>query len=131
MRIINLVATSILMSGVLLLNLAHANQGQVNHDNNSAVTLINPFIVPVNKLDETIAMWEKARDFLQQQPGYISTELHQAISTDSEYQLINVAKWKSAKEFKAATKKMHASGEIPKIDGVKYRPGLYKVIRKD
>jgi heme-degrading monooxygenase HmoA len=94
------------------------------------VTLINPFIVPQEKLEETIIMWEQARDFLQQQTGYISTSLHQSIEPDSRYRLINVAKWKSIEAFKAASTKMRAEANLPRIEGVQGEPALYNLIRQ-
>lgn len=93
------------------------------------VTLINPFVVPKQHEQAAIDHWEKARDFLKNQPGYISTSLHQAIQPDSTYFLINVAKWASQQDFESATARMRQ--EIPplKLDGVSFYPGLYQVIR--
>ena len=101
----------------------------MSHDN--AVVLINPFIVPENQLDDTIIMWEQARDFLQTQPGYISTELHQSLGPDAKFRLINVAKWESAEAFKTASKKMATEANLPKLEGVVASPALFKVIRRD
>jgi heme-degrading monooxygenase HmoA len=98
---------------------------------NEVVILINPFVVPSGKLDETILMWEKARDYLQKQPGYISTELHQSVLDDAHYRLINVAKWSNTKMYQTATKKMRAEAGMPRIIGVKAEPNLYNVIRTD
>ncbi len=95
------------------------------------ITLINPFEVPANKLDETIAFWEKARNFLQTQPGYISTSLHQSIADDARFQLINIAKWQSAEAFVAASRKMQAEAGLPRVEGLIPSPGLYTVIRED
>lgn len=104
---------------------ANANQQTEN------VTLINSFIVPADKLPETISMWEQARDFLQKEPGYISTALHQSLSPDAQYLLINVAQWESVETYKKATSKMRAEANLPRIEGVKPNPFLYKVIRRD
>lgn len=96
------------------------------------VVLINPFNVPENKLNESIQFWEKARDFLSQEPGYVSTKLHSSLKPKAEYQLINVAEWKSAAEFKAATQKMRAHFKENKITppkGLKPNAALYSVIR--
>ena len=95
------------------------------------VVLINPFEIPAEKLEETIAMWEQARDFLETQPGYVSTALHQAVAPDARFQLINVAKWESAEDFMAATKKMQMEAELPQIEGVVANPALFRVIRGD
>ena len=97
----------------------------------SMVILINPFEVPAGKLDETIVMWEQARDFLQKQPGYLSTELHQSVSPGTRFQLVNVAKWESVETFTAATKKMQAEADLPQIDGLVPNPALYTIVRRD
>lgn len=92
------------------------------------LVLINPFVVPTGSEDEAIAMWMQARDFLQTQPGYISTKLHRSLSPDATFALINVAEWESMEAFKAATTAMRQSGSIPRIEGVSGDPQLYTVI---
>ena len=67
-----------------------------------AVILINSFEVPAADADTFVAAWEKTRDFLQTQPGYIDTSLHRALASDAEFQFVNVARWASAEEFTAA-----------------------------
>jgi heme oxygenase (mycobilin-producing) len=44
------------------------------------LTLINAFEVPSDEADRFIAAWEKTRDYLATQPGYVDTALHQAVS---------------------------------------------------
>ncbi|UOP00327.1 antibiotic biosynthesis monooxygenase family protein [Kingella potus] len=46
------------------------------------VTLINVFEVPKGSEEAAIQSWEKSRDFLARQKGYISTKLHRAIRPD-------------------------------------------------
>ena len=95
------------------------------------VTLINAFEVPEGQLDETIEAWEAARDFLSAEPGYVSTALHQAMKPDATFQLINVAIWESPEAFMAATARMRELKIMPPIDGLRYHPALYTVIRTD
>jgi len=77
---------------------------------------------------ETESTWKKSRDFLAQQPGYLNTRLHKNIDDKGRYQLINVAEWATANEFRAASKAMETSG-VPKMpEGVKFVPGLFRVI---
>ncbi len=95
------------------------------------VILINPFEVPDGKLDESIAMWELARDYLQQQPGYISTALHQSLTDDSRFRLVNVASWQSARDFLAASKKMRSEAGLPGVEGLIASPALYTIIKHD
>lgn len=93
------------------------------------VTLINVFEVPEGQLDQTIAFWERARDFLKDQPGFLDTHLHQSLSAQARFQLVNVARWQSPAAFKAAIGKMQASDEGPGPDGTVFHAALYQVIR--
>lgn len=95
------------------------------------VTLINVFDVPAGQEDTVIAAWEKARDFLAQEPGYISTALHRATGPETRFKLINIARWESPESFAAATAKMRAAGIFPRIPGLGVHPSLYRVIRTD
>ena len=58
-----------------------------------AVVLINSFEVPAEDAEQFIAAWEQTRDYLETQPGYIDTSLHQALASDAEFQFVNVAHW--------------------------------------
>lgn len=100
-------------------------------NSNTEVTLINVFEVPEGALEETIKMWTKGRNFLQTQPGYVSTALHQSIAPDAKFALINIAIWESAEMFKAASAAMHAKGAAPQIEGLSFTPGLYTVVARD
>lgn len=104
-----------------------ASQPARSADN--GVTLINPFVVQSGSLEETLDMWEKAREFLKDQPGYISTKLHRSLAPDARYQLINVAQWESAALFKQAVSKMREADILPRIAGVTAAPQLYTVVR--
>lgn len=116
----------ILTAIVLCLGMAPAQAA----DEARNVVLINTFTVPAEAVDDAIAMWEQARDFLKTQPGYVSTKLHRSLSPDARYLLVNVAEWESPEAFKAATALMRKEADLPRIDGVVPGPGLYKVIRQ-
>ena len=94
------------------------------------VVLINPFIVPEGKLAESIVFWENARDYLKEQPGYVSTKLHKSLKPDATFELINVAVWESAEAFMAATQKMRKEVKMKPVDGLMADPALYEVIRE-
>jgi heme oxygenase (mycobilin-producing) len=70
------------------------------HD--SPVVLINLFAVPATADDGFVAGWERARDFLAGQDGYLSTELHRSLAPDADFRFVNVAQWRSAGAFEAA-----------------------------
>lgn len=122
-------ASTLFLTTLMATNNIQASDEVQHMSSKEPIILINPFTVPKSELDNTVKSWESARDFLSQQPGYISTELHQSLSPNAEYRLINVAKWRSAEEFKAATAAMQKNGAFPPIEGVTASPALYKVIR--
>ncbi|KHT63720.1 antibiotic biosynthesis monooxygenase [Photobacterium gaetbulicola] len=93
------------------------------------VTLINPFHVPKAHEQDVLEHWEKARDFLAEQPGYISTTLHRSIQPNSQFHYINVAKWESESDFKSAISAMNKSLPPLNISEVEFYPALYEVIR--
>ena len=94
-----------------------------------AVTLINSFEVPAADADAFIAAWEKTRDFLQTQPGYIDTSLHQALASDAEFQFVNVARWASAEEFTAAIRSPGMQAAAAGLAAYRPHPALYRVVR--
>jgi len=97
----------------------------------NSVVLINTFEVPQGKEAEALASWQKARDFLKTQPGYIATRLHQNIDPNGKYHLVNVARWRNMEDFKAATAKMRQALPDNMPEGVTASPGLFKVIEND
>ncbi|MGM5024097.1 antibiotic biosynthesis monooxygenase family protein [Tardiphaga sp. 367_B4_N1_1] len=66
----------------------------------SPVVLINLFTL--DKKDEAalIKAWTDDAQFMQRQPGYISTQLHRAIGDGCAY--LNYAVWESNATFRAA-----------------------------
>jgi len=48
------------------------------------LVLINAFEVPRGDAEQFIAAWEKTRDYLSAQPGYVDTALHQAVTPNAD-----------------------------------------------
>ena len=57
------------------------------------LTLINAFEVPSDQAEQFIAAWEKTRDYLSSQPGYVDTALHQAVSPSADFRFVNIGHW--------------------------------------
>ena len=96
--------------------------------NSGLVVLINLFEVPAGAEAGFIAAWERARDFLQTQDGYRSTELHQSLGPDAEFRFVNVAEWASPAAFQAAVGQPDFPGrEMP----FPAHPALYQVVAED
>jgi heme-degrading monooxygenase HmoA len=93
------------------------------------VVLINAFEVPADEAGQFIEAWEKARDFLKAQPGYVDTALHQAVTPGAEFQFVNIAGWQSAEAFMAATQNPGFGESAAGLAGYRPHPGLYRVVR--
>src|SRR5215472_5749328 len=93
------------------------------------VILINAFEVPAEDAEAFIAAWEKTRDYLRTQPGYVDTALHQAVGPDAEFQFVNVARWRSAEDFAAAIGSTGFRESAAGLAGYRPHPGLYRTVR--
>lgn len=93
------------------------------------VTLINSFEVPRAAADDFIAAWEQARDYLQAQPGYLETALHQALTPEADFQFVNIARWRSAADFAAAIQSPGFRTSAAGLAGFRPHAGLYQLVR--
>ena len=106
-----------------------SNSAEGSSESIEPVVLINPFVVPEGRHEAAIRYWEQARDFLKEQPGYVSTQLHRSLQPDATFLLINVAVWESPEAFRAASQRMRDELGLPRIEGLMGNPALYEVIR--
>lgn len=62
-----------------------------------AVTLLNPFIVPLDQEAEFLKNWQKTTEVYSRMPGFIETHLHRNIGVgNGTFKFINIAYWESA-----------------------------------
>ena len=122
------VIATLAMAGVLS---ACQMAGKSPQNPPNSVVLINAFEVPKGKEAEALASWQKSADFLKTQDGYISTRLHQNLDPNGKFHLVNVAVWRSADDFKRATAKMRETMPDNQVEGVKFTPSLFRVIKSD
>lgn len=97
----------------------------------NSVVLINTFEVPAGKEDEALAMWQKARDYLAKQDGYIGTALHQNLDPEGRFHFVNIARWRSAEDFNRAIANMRRDLPDNQVAGVKATPSLFKIVERD
>lgn len=69
----------------------------------SSVTFINIFEVAAEQLDAFVAQWQQRAALMSTKPGFLDTRLHRARSSQSRFQLVNVAHWESQEAWEAAT----------------------------
>ena len=93
-----------------------------------SVILINPFEVPEGTNDEQFLQgWDRAAEYMRQQPGFLNTRLHRALAPDARFRFVNVAEWESPAAFQAAVTSEQfrdiAKGASPGS------PALYEVVK--
>ena len=64
------------------------------------VVLVNLFSVAENDIPALMSVWEKDANWMKQQPGFLSTQLHRAIG--GSHMFVNYAVWESVDQFRAA-----------------------------
>jgi quinol monooxygenase YgiN len=75
------------------------------------VVLINKFIVEPDKAEQFLKAWAKDAKGFQQEPGFISTQIHRGIGKSSVF--LNYAIWESVEHYKEAVNKRLFSSEPP------------------
>ena len=92
-----------------------------------SVILINPFEVPASSADEFVSSWEAVADYMKQQPGFIGTRLHRALTPNARFGFVNVAEWESPQHFMNAVQtpefQQMSGGTPPNF------PALYEVVK--
>jgi heme-degrading monooxygenase HmoA len=93
-----------------------------------SVILINPFEVAEETTDEEFLQgWQRAADYMREQPGFLASSLHRALAPDARFRFVNVAEWESPQHFQAAVTSEQfrdlAKGAAPGS------PALYEVVR--
>jgi len=66
----------------------------------SPVVLVNVFHVAEGDIPSLLEAWEADANWMKQQPGYISTQLHRGIAGSTVF--MNYAVWESVAHFRAA-----------------------------
>lgn len=96
--------------------------------NPEPVVLINAFEVPEGEDEAFLQSWERARDFLATQDGYLSTRLHRSLSPTADFRFVNVALWQSGEAFRVATSRPEfRNAPVP----FPFHASLYEVVRED
>jgi heme-degrading monooxygenase HmoA len=95
-------------------------------DTPGGVVLINPFEVPEGDDERFLAGWDRARDTLAQQRGYLGTRLHRATGA-ADFRFVNLARWSSPLMFARALQRpqfREAAAAIP----FPSHPALYQPV---
>jgi heme oxygenase (mycobilin-producing) len=110
---------------------AHSGLYEVVHEDGApegagGVILINPFEVTAGDEDRFVADWDRARELLARQRGYLGTRLHRSLAAAS-FRFVNIARWSSPLAFSKAVQQpefQHAAAAMT----FPSHPALYQVI---
>lgn len=92
-----------------------------------AVTLINVFIVPVDREDEFLSHWRRTTEVFKQRDGFIETHLHRNIGVgNATFSFVNIARWTSAEAWRA-NHDQYQPTEYG-VPGVKGHPAIFQSI---
>jgi heme oxygenase (mycobilin-producing) len=97
-------------------------------DVEGGVVLVNPFEVPDGEDERFLAGWERARELLAQQRGYLGTRLHRSVGP-ADFRFVNIARWSSPLMFARALARpdfQRAAQAMP----FSSHPALYQVVRQ-
>lgn len=92
------------------------------------VVLINSFEVLDSEAETFIAAWRRARDYLESQPGYVDTALHQAVTPGADFQFVNIARWATAEDFMRAIQSPGFREAAADLAGYQAHPSLYTIV---
>jgi len=98
----------------------------------SPVTLINIFEVPAEHVEVFITQWRERAALMSTKPGFLDSRLHRALSPQSRFQLVNVARWESREALQAAQadpefqERIRAATADPRA-AVSANPAVYEI----
>ena len=96
-------------------------------DARDGVILINAFEVPADADEPFITGWNRARELLAAQPGYLGARLHRSLGP-ADFRFVNIARWSGPLAFAKAVEQpafRQAAAAMP----FSSHPALYEVIR--
>ncbi|SRR4051794_663523 len=96
--------------------------------NGATWTLVTGFDVELDEAGEFVAAWERSHDYLQAQPGFVDSVLHEALEADTPYRYVSIDHWDSVEHFQQATQNADFRENAADLRLFSPRPGLYRVV---
>lgn len=88
------------MSGLKELSDSVTLAQQMESREEGGIVLINVFTIDPADEEALIAAWKHDAEYMKEQPGYISTQLHKGVGGSPTF--VNYAIWESVETFQAA-----------------------------
>jgi len=78
-------------------------------------TFINVFEIPEEEIENFIEQWNERSKFMAEAPGFLGAELNRAITPETRFQLINIAKFESYLAFEKAISNPEYRAELGRL----------------
>ena len=92
-------------------------------------TAIIAYEVSQEDCERFVDSWERANNFLMEQPGHISTTLHRACSANPDFRFVNVSCWENAEAFRKATQSDEFREVAGRLEAFPIHASVYEVVR--
>jgi heme-degrading monooxygenase HmoA len=102
-------------------------EDETSDDATAGAVLINAFEVRPRDDDRFLTGWERAREALSGQDGYLGTRLHRSLTPETHFRFVNIADWSDPSAVLAALQRpefQRASNSIP----FPAHPALYEAL---
>jgi heme-degrading monooxygenase HmoA len=111
---------------------AHSGLYAIVHEDGTpeaagGVILITPFEVPAGDDEVFLIGWERVRELLAAQRGYLGTRLHRSLAAAS-FRFVNIARWSSPLAFSRALQRPEVQQAAAAM-AFRSHPALYQVVR--
>ena len=93
------------------------------------VIMINSFEVAEENDAAFLQAWNNIADRLRNEPGYISTRLHQSLDPKAKFRFVNVAEWESPQDFQKAINKESGQKTFQSLS-IYAHPSLYRIVKE-
>jgi heme-degrading monooxygenase HmoA len=89
--------------------------------------------VPTDHVEAFVAQWRERAPLMSTKPGFLDSRLHRALSSQSRFQIVNVAHWESREAWQAATADAEFQERISAITAdsqaqISANPALYQIV---
>ena len=93
-------------------------------------TAIVAYEVSPEDSERFLDSWDRANQFLKNQPGLLSQTLHRASSAAPDFRFVNVSCWDSADAFRAATQSQGFRDAAGRLEAFPIHASVYEVVRE-
>ncbi len=90
--------------------------------------LVNPFEITREQVPDVLDMWDKAKDYMVEKPGFINARLFRPIRSHRHYNLVNIAQWRSRQQFMEALNHRQYDSHRERSQDYRLHPSLCRAV---